>query len=137
MAATTTVAIAALAWPATYYWQAFYIDCHDVSDCHIESAIRSFHVNQRPAPQTYLNSHPPLSTRNRSVSFTFSSNGGPNTFFQCRLGAVSWSSCSSPKSYYLARGHSYTFQVRAFQNTLAGPILADPTPASWSFRIRR
>lgn len=127
--------------PGTYYWQAFYADgctLDPTKDCLVESAIRSFRVKQQPLPETYLNSHPPLKTRSRTASFAFSSNLS-RTYFECRLvGAVRWSPCRSPRTYYhLERGRSYTFFVRAVLVPKVGPALRDQTPASWTFYVRR
>ncbi len=83
-------------------------------------------------PDTTIDSHPGRHTKRRSATFTFSSSAGSGATFECSLDGAAFTSCVSPVSYaHLAR-RRHTFAVRA---TSGGNT--DPTPATFSWRIRR
>jgi hypothetical protein len=82
---------------------------------------------------TILGSHPRKRVRARKkarVSFRFSASVSDVTF-ECRLDRAPFRPCFSPASYRLKPGR-HTFSVRAV--TAAG---ADPSPASFAFRVKR
>ncbi len=85
-------------------------------------------------PNTILGSHPkPVVKTKRSkakVKFTFSSDVAGATF-KCKLDKGSFASCSSPKTYKVKAG-KHTFSVVA-----SGPGGTDPTPASFSFKVKK
>lgn len=118
--------------PGTYYWQAYAIDCEQPS-CHLTGPVSRFAIREPPRaepPNTYWTSKPPKTSRKKRVVFKFAANATGPASFECKY-ARGWSACSSPQSFRLGPGR-YTFRVRA----VAGG-LRDPSPASWSFRIRR
>jgi uncharacterized protein (TIGR03382 family) len=82
------------------------------------------------SPETLLSSAPPLSTQNKTASFTFSSNEASATF-ECSLDGVAFAACSSPTSYASLAEGSHTFQVRARR---ANGIV-DPSPASHAWTV--
>ena len=94
-------------------------------------ATRSFTVDIQ-APDTTITSGPPNPTTDRTPTFTFTSTEAGSTF-QCRLDSSNFAACSSPKTYSTQSFVSHTFQVRAIDP--AGNI--DPTPAAWTFTIKR
>jgi len=60
------------------------------------------------------------------VKFRFSANrGGAN--FLCKLDGNPFAICESPKRYHVEPGQ-HTFKVKA---------VGDPTPATFSFRVKR
>jgi IPT/TIG domain len=87
-------------------------------------------VAQRPVPDTFLTHHPKHRTRRRQVAFAFSSDM-PGVSYQC-LFAQGWAKCSSPHTFRHLKPGRYRFQVKAIVNGVK-----DPTPASWTFRVRR
>ena len=97
-------------------------------------ATRSFTVDQSaqaPGPlDTAIVSTPASFTRDRTPTFTFSSNQVGNSF-ECSLDDAPFSPCSSPYSAPTLRSGSHTFRVRARDQ--AGNV--DPTPASFTFAI--
>jgi hypothetical protein len=126
--------------PGKYFWQAVYIDCAQdpAPDCLNESATRSFTVTPLPAAavksaaqiETFLDHHPRRRIRKRKVRFDFSSNVAGATF-SC-LFAQGWADCKSPHVFRNLKPGRFKFEVRAAVNDLA-----DPTPASWTFRVLR
>ena len=87
-------------------------------------------VAQRPVPDTFLTQHPKHRTHRRQVAFAFSSDM-PGISYQC-LFAQGWAKCSSPHTFRHLKPGRYKFQVKAIVNGVE-----DPTPASWTFRVRR
>jgi hypothetical protein len=96
-----------------------------------------------PPPPAVLNavilSKPAKTTRSRTARFTWGAkrNGVFKNPFrsQCRLNKQVWKACSPPKTYRdLRRGRTHTFRVRVRDGL--NPKW-DPTPAVWSWRIRR
>jgi hypothetical protein len=87
-------------------------------------------------PNTAIHVKPPKVTRKRTAYFHFGAAGETAaTKFQCKLNRNRWVRCSGTagKTYRrLARGRSHTFRVRA--GNAAG---WDPTPARYTWRIRR
>jgi hypothetical protein len=83
-------------------------------------------------PDTTIDSHPSARTRRRSASFTFSSPNSGVTF-QCQLDGAGFAPCTPPVSYTALARTRHTFQVRALD--VAGN--ADPTPATFNWRIKR
>jgi hypothetical protein len=122
--------------PATYYWQAVYIDCTQDPDCFNESLKNSFTINPRPAssvsvanpPDTFLTDHPRRRVHQRKARFAFSSDvAGAN--FQC-LYAKGWAACKSPHIFRHLEPGRFRFQTRAIVNGVE-----DPDPASWVFKV--
>jgi hypothetical protein len=87
-------------------------------------------------PNTVIHVKPPKVTRSRRAYFHFGARGETAaTKFQCKLNRNRWVRCSGAtgKTYRrLARGRYHTFRVRA--GNAAG---WDPTPARYTWRIRR
>jgi hypothetical protein len=81
-------------------------------------------------PDTTVSSSPPANATTASASFTFTSNEAGATFV-CSLDAAGFDACNSPKTYEGLGDGSHTFRVQAVD--AAGN--ADPTPASYSWRI--
>jgi hypothetical protein len=84
-------------------------------------------------PDTLLGSHPKAKLKAKKkakVSFSFSSSIAGSTF-QCKLDRASFAPCTSPKSYKVKPG-KYRFEVEAVN---AGQV--DPTPANFSFRVKK
>jgi len=91
----------------------------------------TWYVDLTP-PETQIDTHPAALTNSASATFTFSGTDdhSATVSFECKLdGAVSFSSCTSPKTYTGLADGSHTFQVRAVD--AAGNV--DPTPASFTW----
>ncbi len=96
-----------------------------------------------PPPPAILNAvllqKPAKTTRKRTARFVWAAKRG-TTFVnpfksQCRLNKQVWKACSPPKTYRnLRAGRSHTFRVRVKD---ARRNVWDPTPAVWTWRIRR
>jgi IPT/TIG domain len=82
------------------------------------------------APDTFLTHHPRHHTHKRQVSFAFDSNMD-GAQFQC-LFAQGWAKCRSPHVFRHLKPGRYRFMAEAIVNGVA-----DPTPASFTFRILR
>ena len=82
------------------------------------------------APETTIDSGPAEAIDSDSVSFSFSSSESGSTF-ECRLDVLTWTDCTSPKSYSGLWNEVHTFEVRA--KDAGGNI--DTTPARQSFRV--
>jgi hypothetical protein len=123
--------------PRDYYWQV-YQDCAGIPvDCLNWSQVRKLTINQRPAssvsvanpPDTFLTDHPRRRVHQRKARFAFSSDvAGAN--FQC-LYAKGWAACKSPHIFRHLEPGRYRFQTRAIVNGVE-----DPSPASWTFKVR-
>jgi hypothetical protein len=87
-------------------------------------------VAERPVPDTFLTHRPKHRTHRRKVAFAFSSDM-PGVSYQCFY-AQGWADCSSPHTFRHLKPGRYKFQVKAI-----GSGVEDPTPASWTFRVRR
>ncbi len=136
----TSPAVYTASWssvPGTYYWQAVYFDCSRDPDCFNESSKESFTINQRPAssvsganpPDTFLTDHPRRRVHQRKARFAFSSDIA-GAHFQC-LYAKGWAACKSPHTFRHLEPGRFRFQTRAVVNSVE-----DPSPASWTFRVR-
>ena len=83
---------------------------------------------------TTLDSHPKakLKTRKKKakVSFSFSSTT-PDATFKCKLDKGAFAPCTSPKTYKVKPG-KHTFSVEA-----VGGFGTDPTPATFSFKVKK
>jgi hypothetical protein len=86
------------------------------------------------AVDTVLGAHPRRKVgakgKRAAVSFSFSSSLGGATF-ECSLDRAPFRPCSSPARYRVKPGR-HVFAVRA-----GGAAGADPTPAGFSFRVKR
>ncbi len=87
-------------------------------------------VAKKAVPDTFITRHPKHRTQKRHVAFAFSSDT-PGVSFQC-LYARGWDKCGSPHTFRHLTPGRYRFKVKAVVNGVA-----DPTPATWTFRIRR
>ncbi len=85
-------------------------------------------------PETTIDSGPSDIFSDASASFTFSSNE-VNSAFECRLDGVTFSSCTSPKSYTGLSEGSHTFEVRA--TDAAGNTDLIPASRSWNVATSR
>ena len=85
---------------------------------------------KKPVPNTFITQHPKHRTHKRHVAFAFSSDT-PGVSYQC-LYAEGWAKCGSPHVFRHLTPGRYRFQVKAIVNGVG-----DPTPASWTFRVRR
>jgi len=81
-------------------------------------------------PDTLIVTGPPVITRDRTPTFTFSSTQ-PGTTFECALDNGPFLPCVSPVSLPTLPAGTHTFRVRAKDS--AGNV--DPTPASLTFAI--
>ena len=85
-------------------------------------------------PNTKLGSHPAKVVKTKKkkvkVKFGFSSNVAGATF-RCKLDKGSFAPCTSPKSYRVKPG-KHKFSVQALNGGVA-----DPTPASFGFKVVR
>ena len=116
----------------SYVFEARATDGHGNTDA--SPVQRSFTVDAI-APNTTITKAPKdrirITTRRARVTFGFSSNEAA-AHFQCRMDANAWASCTSPRTFRVAKG-SHTFKVRAID--AAGN--RDATPASRTFRVIR
>jgi Ca2+-binding RTX toxin-like protein len=89
----------------------------------------------RTPPQTRITAHPPklawTGRSRRRVVFRFASSERGSRF-RCRLDRKPYRACASPRTYTVALGRH---RVRIAAIDASGN--ADPTPASFGFRIRR
>jgi large repetitive protein len=81
------------------------------------------------APQTTISAKPPVKTSDRTPTFRFGSSPA-GASYQCQLDRGPFKSCRSPFTTKSLAPGRHTFKVRAI---VAG--LADPTPASFSFKV--
>jgi hypothetical protein len=81
-------------------------------------------------PNTFIDRHPHHRIHKRKVAFTFSSDVTGVTY-KC-LYAAGWTKCHSPLTFRHLRPGRYRFKVEAVVNGVA-----DPTPATFTFRVRR
>jgi hypothetical protein len=81
-------------------------------------------------PQTFLTHHPRRRSDKRKVAFAFDSNVD-GARFKC-FDAGGWAKCRSPHVFRHLEPGRYKFKVKAIVNGVA-----DPTPASFIFRILR
>jgi hypothetical protein len=81
-------------------------------------------------PNTIIGRHPHHRIHKRKVAFTFSSDIS-GVSFQC-LYADGWKKCHSPLTFRHLSPGRYRFKVKAVVNGVA-----DPTPATFTFRVRR
>ncbi len=93
-------------------------------------------LGDRTLPATHLRRHPSglllaSSHVGRRVSFAFDASE-PGSIFRCRIDTRPYLPCRSPRSYRVAPGR-HTFRVFAID--AAGH--RDPSPAVFSFRVRR
>jgi hypothetical protein len=79
-------------------------------------------------PQTVLSAKPPARTRDRTPSFRFRSS--PGATFQCKLDGAAFKPCRSPFTTKTLSFARHTVKVRAVASGMA-----DPTPASWAFKV--
>ena len=87
------------------------------------------------APNTTITSGPKAKTKKKTASFEFAAVPGlappQGSTFACRLDSGPFEPCTSPKTYEVKKGkHSFQVQV-----TDGG--LADPTPASYSWKRKK
>jgi hypothetical protein len=95
-----------------------------------EEAGHRFAAVWRSLLTTSVTSGPPSFTNSTSATLSFSSND-PWARFECSLDGASFTSCSSPKTYFALSEGSHTFQARAMDRD----SLRDPTPASRSWVV--
>jgi hypothetical protein len=81
-------------------------------------------------PKTFLKHHPRRRTHKRKVAFAFDSNVN-QARFKC-FDARGWVKCRSPYVFRRLEPGRYVFKVKAIAQGVA-----DPTPASFIFRILR
>lgn len=88
-----------------------------------------------PPPNTVLNSHPPKKLKFDFEPFLGRNSASPRrprgATFQCKLDKAAFAPCTSPKSYKVKPG-KHKFSVEA----VSGGV-ADPTPATFSFKVLR
>jgi hypothetical protein len=84
------------------------------------------------APQTLLRRKPPKRTRDRTPRFRFTADVA-GARFECRLDRRRFRPCRSPYTSRRLGPGPHRFQVRA----VAADGSADPTPASYRFRVVR
>ncbi len=93
--------------------------------------VNAAHALAYTAPNTIFKGGPAASTKKRTATFKFVSNGY-RSHFQCKLDKGAWKACKSPKTYRSLKKGKHTFRVRAIDQ--AGNI--DPSPIARSWRIR-
>jgi large repetitive protein len=82
-----------------------------------------------PAPDTSLNAR--VRKRKHKATFTFGSSD-PSATFMCKLDKRALAPCTSPVTFKKLRKGRHTFTVEAVN--AAG---ADPSPATFSFKLKR
>lgn len=82
------------------------------------------------APETRITAAPPTTSASAEVTFAFSADD-PAATFRCQLDGGTAQPCTSPQRYGALSEGQHTFSVAALD--AAGN--ADPTPATFSFRI--
>lgn len=90
----------------------------------------SGHPGRGSGPQTTLTHRPPRRTRDRTPTFSFSSEGRQTTF-QCKLDRLRFRSCRSPFTAPRLTLGRHVFQVRARERS----GVLDSSPARWAFRV--
>jgi hypothetical protein len=85
-----------------------------------------------PAPQTTITKHPKAKSRQKHVTFEFSSDQ-PGATFECSLDGEGLAACLSPRVIKVGKG-KHVFQVIATNPKTA---LTDATPASYSFKVKK
>jgi Glycine rich protein len=91
-------------------------------------------VAAEPPPDTILDSHPKskIETKKKKVKVKFSFSSQPaGASFKCKLDNGDFTPCKSPQSYKVKAG-KHVFEVEAVTATQV-----DPTPASFSFKVKR
>jgi LPXTG-site transpeptidase (sortase) family protein len=83
------------------------------------------------APETNIDSSPPVVTNSQNATFSFSSPAADLAGFECQLDGGGWSACSTPWNYLGLGAGSHTFEVRAFDD--AGNY--DPSPATYTWAV--
>ncbi len=81
------------------------------------------------APQTTVDSGPPVATTNTSASLKFSADEAGSSF-QCRLDSGAWTSCTSPQGYDSLGLGLHTFAVKAID--ASGNADASPATRIWT-----
>lgn len=82
------------------------------------------------APDTSIDSTPPLASTSSVATFTFSS-PDPSATFECSLDGAAFTACASPRTLNNVTDGTHTFRVRAVDP--AGNI--DASPASYTWEI--
>lgn len=116
--------------PANGTWSLYVVDDITADGGYIKAV--SVIVKTDAKPNTTILTKPASTTRNRSARFTFTSNKGL-VRYQCKIDAKAWQACRSPRTYTGLAVGQHTFRVRAIDNSNQ----ADPTPATYTWRIRR
>ena len=80
-------------------------------------------------PETTITTGPSGSTNSSSATFDFSSSEADSTF-ECSLGGMPFSACTSPKAFNELGEGTYTFKVRA--TDAAGNTDATPASRTWT-----
>ena len=91
------------------------------------------YVEDSTAPQTSIESSPPVLTNSAAASFSFSgtdTGGSGVASFQCRRDGGAFATCTSPQAYSALADGSHTFEVRAIDQ--AGNIDATPASSTWT-----
>jgi hypothetical protein len=91
-------------------------------------ATRSLTVDTS-APNTTIDSAPPVLSPGSSATVTFSASESGATF-ECRLDGGAWAACASPKTYTGLSLAQHTVDVRA--TDVAGNVDASPASANWT-----
>jgi MYXO-CTERM domain-containing protein len=89
----------------------------------------SWTINSPPVVETTLTSAPPAVTRQRSATFTFTSNVA-GASFECSLDNAAFTPCSSPATVNDLLDGSHTFRVRA--RDAAGNVDSSPASHTWT-----
>ncbi len=126
-----TVANGAALDTATLGQHTFKVEAKDTDG---SSASKSVSYRVVPPPNTVLGVHPKkvikTDKKKVKVKFGFSSSTAGATF-KCKLDKGAFATCTSPKAYKVKLG-KHKFTVKAVS---AGR--ADPTPASFSFKVKK
>ncbi len=84
------------------------------------------------APQTTIESGPPVATAATEATFEFVSSESASTF-ECRTGGGAWGPCTSPTSYEALAAGPHSFEVRATD----AASNTDQSPATWTWDVRQ
>lgn len=91
------------------------------------------------APDTTINSNPPLNSTDNTPEFTFASTKPvglyPLATFQCSIDTAAFTDCFSPYILSTQSEGSHTFRVKAYDGIDPLPGNADPTPATYTWTV--
>ncbi len=129
-----TVANGALFDTTTLGQHTFTVEAEDTDGGKATQSVTYTVLAPPIVPDTIIDSHPKKTTKTTKkkvrVKFSFSSDPTGATF-KCKLDKGAFVPCVSPKTYKVKSGR-HTFSVEA-----ANSVGTDPTPATFSFKVKK